>query len=131
MHRFASRKSICEINSEGRITTVHVDIAAHPTDIMNGLMHQSYMPSDSGMVFLFPQPHSTGFWMKNTLIPLSIAFWDQSFTIIAIMDMEPCEGVDCPSYTPDKPYMGALEVNKGFFSANGIQVGDKVQVFPK
>ena len=74
-----------------------------------------------------------GFWMKNTLIPLSIAFYNATGTIVDILDMEPCPEEqsaqnNCPTYTPDAPYWGALEVNKGSFDRWGFDEGDQIIV---
>ena len=81
---------------------------------------------DAGMVFLWEGPVETTFWMKDTLIPLSIAFWNERGRIIEILDMAPCRQDDCPSYGPDEPFVGALEVNRGFFDDHGVEVGDRV-----
>jgi uncharacterized membrane protein (UPF0127 family) len=78
------------------------------------------------MVFLWPSPIHSGFWMKNTLIPLSIAFWDQQRRIIDIREMRPCKSAYCPLYYPQTPYVGAVEANQGFFAEDGIAVGDHV-----
>jgi uncharacterized membrane protein (UPF0127 family) len=66
--------------------------------------------------------------MKDTLIPLSIAFWNESGAIVAILDMEPCPDDECPSYDPGVDFVGALEVNQGFFDEHGIDVGDRVRL---
>ena len=66
--------------------------------------------------------------MKNTLIPLSIAFWDRNGVIAAIMDMQPCRAEPCPRYRPGIMYVGAVEVNQGFFEDHGVEVGDRVEL---
>jgi uncharacterized membrane protein (UPF0127 family) len=66
--------------------------------------------------------------MKDTLIPLSIAFWNEQDRIVAILDMEPCEADPCPSYDPEVEFEGALEVNQGFFEEHGVEVGDTVEL---
>jgi len=78
------------------------------------------------MVFVFDGPAGGGFWMKNTLIPLSIAFWDQSGLILKIMDMTPCWADPCPVYYPGVVYVGAVETNRGWFAAHAVRPGDRV-----
>lgn len=83
------------------------------------------------MLFLFADeggPVTTRFWMKDTLIPLSIAFWDANGRIVAIRDMVPCTADPCATYGAPAPYVAALEVNRGFFQAHGVTVGDRVDV---
>ena len=74
------------------------------------------------------EPSRSGFWMKDTLIPLSIAFIDEEETITEIIDMEPCKKALCPSYVPKSEYVAALEVNQGMFEEWGIDVGDTVRL---
>ena len=80
------------------------------------------------MVFVFERPENGSFWMKNTLIPLSIAFFDADGRILRILDMEPCEADPCPVYDPEVAYRGALEVNKGVFARWRVSEGDRVRV---
>ena len=96
----------------------------------HGLMFRARMRSDLGMAFLWDGTHSGGFWMKNTLIPLSIAFFDSNGVIVHITDMEPCDDEPCPSYGPDQSvqYSGALEVNRGAFDEWGISEGDRIEI---
>ena len=93
-----------------------------------GLMGRTNLPAGAGMAFLFPEPTGGSFWMKDTLIPLSIAFWDEDGAIVAILDMQPCRDDDCPSYDPGVDFVGALEVNQGFFDEHRIDVGDRVRL---
>jgi hypothetical protein len=86
------------------------------------------MASDAGMVFLQEQPARISFWMKDTLIPLSIAFWGQDRRIAASLDMDPCRTNTCPTYDPEIEWVGALEVNQGFFREHGIEVGGAVRL---
>ena len=93
-----------------------------------GLMHRESFPEDCGMVFLFMERRTGGFWMKNTLIPLSIAFFDESGEIKAILDMEPCKKDPCKIYDPGTAYSGALEVNQGKFDEWGVEVEDEISI---
>ena len=106
---------------------VHAEVAATPRDRQDGLMHRPSMPEDSGMIFLFPERHTGGFWMKDTLIPLSIAYMESAgagrFRVLRIMDMDPCRTEDCPSYAPGVAYDAALEVNQGWFAERDVGPG--------
>jgi uncharacterized membrane protein (UPF0127 family) len=107
---------------------VEVSIAETAESRQQGLMGVEEMGEDTGMVFLEEQPVQQAFWMKDTLIPLSIAFWDQENRIQAILDMEPCREDPCELYDPGVTWVGALEVNQGFFADHGIGVGDSVRL---
>jgi uncharacterized membrane protein (UPF0127 family) len=93
-----------------------------------GLMHRESFPDDCGMVFLFMEERRGAFWMKDTLIPLSIAFFDENGEIKSILDMEPCETDPCKTYDPGIAYSGALEVNQGQFDEWGVNVGDEISI---
>jgi len=105
---------------------VPVEVADSPDEREVGLMNRESLPPDAGMIFLFEDDTSGGFWMKNTLIPLSIAFADAEGTIVSILDMEPCEADPCEIYDPGVPYRSALEVNQGAFSRWGVEEGDRL-----
>ena len=88
-----------------------------------GLMQVRDLPAGGGMLFRFGRPQDGGFWMKNTLIPLSIAFADSNGAIVDVLQMQPCEADPCPIYRPDAQYEYALEVNQGAFAEQGIAEG--------
>ena len=104
--------------------TVAVEIADSEGERARGLMGRESLDADAGMVFVFPAETSGAFWMKNTLIPLSIAFYDENGRILRILDMEPCRRDPCPLYDPGVSYRGALEVNRGAFREWGVGEGD-------
>lgn len=108
---------------DGDEQTFHVYVATDAEQQSRGLMHREELPELGGMVFLFDRPRTGGFWMKNTLIPLSIAFFDRDGEILVVLDMEPCEADPCPVYDPEVTYQGALEVNQGAFDERGIVPG--------
>jgi uncharacterized membrane protein (UPF0127 family) len=116
------------IDTEAGPVEVNVEIAETPEEQARGLMGRTELDADAGMVFLVEQPVATSFWMKDTLIPLSIAFWDERGRIHTILDMEPCRSDPCPSYFPRQPWSAALEVNQGFFADNAVKVGDRARV---
>jgi uncharacterized protein len=112
--------------AEGDEIVVPVEIADSPEERQVGLMNRESLPENAGMIFLFEGDESGGFWMKDTLIPLSIAFADADGTIVRILDMEPCEADPCEVYEPGVLYRSALEVNQGAFSRWGVQEGDRL-----
>jgi uncharacterized membrane protein (UPF0127 family) len=91
-------------------------------------MGRTSLPRNGGMVFVFDGPTEASFWMKDTTIPLSVAFWGDDDRIMAIMDMQPCAHDPCPTYRPDQPYTHALEMTSGWFSRRGIEIGDGVEL---
>ena len=103
---------------------IRVEIAKSPEEQSRGLMERTSLAKDEGMLFLYEREVYHGFWMKNTLIPLSIAFIDKEGRIITILDMEP---LTLDTHMPSGPFLYALEMNKGWFSANGIKAGDVVR----
>jgi uncharacterized protein len=110
----------------GATVRLTVELARAPQQRARGLMGRRSLPARHGMLFLFPAPTRGGFWMKNTLIPLSIAFVGADGRIVEILDMEPCRADPCRVYTPRRPYVRALEVNGGAFRRWGVRVGDRV-----
>jgi len=117
-------------DSNGESRTVLVEIASTPQERALGLMGRAALPADSGMAFLFDEPSGGGFWMKDTLIPLEIAFWNADGTIVDIQQMVPCDSDPCERYPAAAPFVGALEVNPGTFEAANIEVGDTIEVVP-
>ena len=91
-------------------------------------MGRTSLPESSGMLFSYQEDSHGRFWMRHTLIPLSIAFIDGRGRILAILDMEPCPADPCPTYGPEAPYRSALEVNQGALDRLGVSVGDLVRV---
>lgn len=112
------------------ILTLSVKIADTIPSRQKGLMGVRALPPESGMVFPFETPVGIGFYMKNTLIPLDIAFWGPGRRIIAILQMAPCKDDPCPLHSPGQTYVGALEVNRGVLAKNGVRVGDLVELAP-
>jgi uncharacterized membrane protein (UPF0127 family) len=104
--------------------TLTVELAATPAARGCGLSHREELPQNQGMLFIFPEAGPQTFWMKDTRIPLSIAFLDDSGKIINIQDMVPMQ-TDV-RYHSSGPAKYALEVNQGWFKRNGIEAGDRV-----
>jgi uncharacterized membrane protein (UPF0127 family) len=96
-----------------------------------GLMHVTDLQGYSGMAFEFPQDVQNAFYMKDTLIPLSIAWLDARGDVVTILDMEPCGSQDpCPTYAPSGPYRTAIEVPKGDLNRLGISEGARITKLP-
>ena len=108
-------------------TPVYVDIAMTGPARHQGLMYVKSLPENEGMIFVYPESDFRSFWMKNTLIPLSLAYIDENGVIFQIIDMKPHDENGHPS---DKPAVYVLEVNKGWFDKKGIKKGDTVTNLP-
>jgi uncharacterized membrane protein (UPF0127 family) len=106
--------------------TLRVEVAADGYSRSKGLMDRHRLDPNAGMAFVFESPRTGGFWMKDTLIPLSIAFWDRSGRILKVLDMTPCRRDPCPIYYPGVVYSGAVEANVGWFASYGVRPGDRV-----
>jgi len=103
---------------------IWVEVVKTPAERAKGLMGRKHLGQEEGMFFMFETEDYHAFWMKDTLIPLSIAFIDQSGRIVEITDMKP---LSLDSHSPPKPILYTLEMNKGWFMTNGIKVGDRVR----
>jgi uncharacterized membrane protein (UPF0127 family) len=104
-----------------------VEVAANEPQRTQGLMFRKKLGRDDGMLFIFEEPAYHGMWMKNTLIPLSVAFLDADGRILNILDMEP-QTLD--AHTAAGPAVYAIETNKGWFAGHRIKAGDKVSGLP-
>jgi uncharacterized membrane protein (UPF0127 family) len=107
--------------------TFQVEVADTPQQRMVGLMGRTRLEGDTGMLFVFEQKATHCFWMKNTLIPLSIAFLADDGTIVDIQDMQP---QTLTFHCPRGPIRYALEVAQGGFRSKGIQLGTQVSGGP-
>jgi len=103
---------------------LHVDVADDDAARARGLMGVTDMPANQGMAFVWDAPTDASFWMKDTLIPLSIAFVDASRHVVTIHEMTPCTIDPCDTYEASAPYVMAVEANAGWFGEHGIEVGD-------
>ncbi len=104
------------------------EVAATDPDRMQGLMHRRMMPENRGMVFVFTRVDTHAMWMKNTYLPLSVAFIDSNGIITNIEDMQP-QTLD--SHGAVKPVRYALEMNLGWFAKRGIKAGAKIEGLEK
>lgn len=116
------------ISTGERTVVLRVEVARTDAQRQLGLMHRRTLGRTAGMIFQFPRATSGAFWMKDTLIPLDIAFYGARGRILRIMQMKPCRADPCPLYEPKVSYRGALEVNAGSFRRWGVRRGDRIAV---
>ncbi len=121
----AQAPTVSIVKASGERVEVAVEIADTRTEQARGLMERTELAQDAGMLFVLKSEQSPGFYMENTLIPLSIAFMDSEGRIVDIQDMQP---LDETRHFPAEPAQYALEVNQGFFAERGVQVGDTVEL---
>ncbi|MGE8721785.1 DUF192 domain-containing protein [Leptospira terpstrae] len=95
-----------------------MEIANSPSTRATGLMYRTKLGEDEGMLFVFPRPDYLSFWMKNTLIPLSIGYFSEDMRLLESFDMKPNQTEEV--YNARKPAMYALEVNQGWFAKHKI-----------
>jgi uncharacterized membrane protein (UPF0127 family) len=103
------------------------EIATTPDQRATGLMNRFSLQPDHGMLFVFERSEPLSFWMKNTHIPLSIAFIDERGRIVNIDDMAPQTET---THWSSAPARYALEMRKGWFAERGIKAGDRVDGIP-
>jgi uncharacterized protein len=105
--------------------TVRAEVAATPREREQGLMGRTELPEGTGMIFVFDDQATRSFWMRNTVIPLDIAFLDQRQVVVDIQQMEPLD----EEFTQSRaPAMFALEVPQGWFAAQGIEPGAQARI---
>ena len=110
-------------------TPLTAEVADTPQASENGLMFRTSLPEDRGMLFVFDEPRKATFWMKNTKIPLSIAFVDPGGSILEIKSMFPFDETVVPSASDQVAY--ALEVNQGWFDRHHISTGSQIEGIPR
>jgi len=115
--------------------TLNTEVAATGPQREKGLMDRPKLADNDGMIFLMPHIETATFWMKNTLIPLSIAFIDKNGVILEIHDMMPADPSladrDIPITRSDSDQVAyALETNLHWFALNGVKPGDKIDPPP-
>jgi len=104
--------------------TVKVELAETEGQRQRGMMYRKKLGADRGMLFLYPDEAVRSFWMKNTFVPLSVAFMDSDWEIVHITDMQPRS---LASHSSLSKCRYVLEVNRGWFDDNGVEAGDVLQ----
>jgi uncharacterized membrane protein (UPF0127 family) len=119
---------VVRFDTSDGVATLHVRLARTDAERQRGLMGVRHLPDDSGMAFVWKRPTDGAFWMKDTPIPLAIAFVDERGRIGTIREMRPCASDPCPLYAAGAPYVVAIEANAGWFDRHGVGVGDRASV---
>jgi uncharacterized membrane protein (UPF0127 family) len=106
---------------------IRAEVVSDPGTRAEGLMYRKSMAQNAGMLFIFDEAAVHCMWMKNTLIPLSVAFIDDRGAIVNIADMEPqTEASHCAA----QPVRYALEMNRGWFATRGVKPGSRLGGIP-
>jgi len=116
------------VTFDGSNAVLYVDVADTAEEHQKGLKGVETLPEDDGMAFVFDEQSDSTFWMKDTLVPLSIAFVNDTGRVIGVRQMQPCEADPCPTYGIDQPFVLAIEANLGWFDRAGIEVGDRAEL---
>lgn len=119
-----ARADMPRVELTAGIHRIQAEVAHTEAQRQQGLMHRTYMAINQGMLFVFPQPQRVCMWMRNTFLPLSVAFLDAQGKIINIADMQPRSDT---THCADAPARYALEMNQGWFAAKGIAAGAAIQ----
>ena len=106
---------------------ISAEIATRPEQRRRGLMFRESLPEDHGMLFVFEREAPLSFWMRNTKIPLTIAFADAAGRIVRIADLEPFDERRVPS---GRPARYALEMRRGWFRDHAVFEGDRIRGLP-
>lgn len=119
----AAQAQLPVVQLSAGIYLIRAEVAADMSSRAQGLMFRKSLPANGGMLFIFDAPEIQCMWMKNTLVPLSVAFMDEHGVILNVEDMQPqTEQTHCAS----APALLALEMSKGWFAQRGIKAGMKL-----
>ena len=116
------------IETSAGAAVFYVEIADSDELRSRGLMGRDRLADDEGMAFLWPEDTTTAFHMRDTLIALTVAFFDAEGRILRLLDMVPCRAEPCPGYDPGLRYRGALEVKAGALERRAVRLGDRVRI---
>lgn len=123
----------CSAGGETRLKigdhTLMVEVAYTPGEQALGLMNRDSLPTDRGMIFIFEEPKKASFWMRNTSIPLDLAFLNSEGVILEIHPLVPFEETPVESKSDKVAY--AIEANRDWFASRGLNPGVKVQGLPR
>ena len=123
----------CSAGGEARLKIAEhkllVEVAETPGEQALGLMNRDSLATDRGMIFVFEEPKKASFWMRNTSIPLDLAFLDSEGVILEIHPLVPFEETPVQSKSQKVAY--AIETNRDWFASRGLKPGVKVQGLPR
>ena len=120
-------QTITLVGPHKEVVEVQVELVDSPEERAQGLMFRNHLPEGRGMLFIFEDEQPLSFWMKNTLIPLDIIFFDKGGQFVSGDTMIPCTGDPCPMYPSQGPAKVAVEVPFGTIEREGIGEGWVVQ----
>jgi uncharacterized membrane protein (UPF0127 family) len=121
----AQQHPVAQLNAGMHL--IRAEVVSDPGTRAQGLMYRKSMAQNAGMLFIFDEAAVHCMWMKNTLIPLSVAFIDDRGAIVNVEDMEPqTEASHCAA----QPVRYALEMNRGWFAARGVKPGRRFGGIP-
>lgn len=123
-----SRREVYLFTTSG-MHSVYVEEASSAEEKRRGLMYRESLCEECGMLFLYEEDVSGGYWMKNCKIPLDIIFVSEDKEVVDFKaDFQPCISDPCPSYRPSSPYRYVLEVNGGWVLRHDLEIGDDVSL---
>ncbi len=128
LQRIIGPGDVLDLTVKQRGIKIEAELAIDEPSRTRGLMYREEMPADRGMLFAWPRAEKRSFWMRNTRIPLSIAFINDEGEILQIEDMRPQD--ERHTWSKDDVRY-ALEMNQGWFRKNGLEVGSLFDDFPK
>lgn len=106
-----------------------IELAVTPAEQRRGLMHRPTLPEGQGMLFVYPEPRMLSFWMKQTLIPLDILFFDHGGRLLQLYDnVPPCKQRNCPTYSNETPAQYVLELPGGSAKRHSISIGNQFEL---
>lgn len=123
-----AKRTITLVDPQDQEVVIQAEIAETDAQRQRGLMFRDYLDSDAGMLFIFDQPQELSFWMKNTLIPLDILYFDAEGNLVSSTTMTPCTSDPCPGYRSGGEATYALEVNAGYVEKHGINADWIMQI---
>jgi uncharacterized membrane protein (UPF0127 family) len=108
---------------------IQVELATDDASRQHGLMMRTELAANHGMLFVFPHSGPQAFWMKNTLIPLDILYFDTDRRLVSMqLDVPPCRADPCPTYPSEAPALYVLELSAGSAQRMGVHRGDELKV---
>jgi uncharacterized protein len=119
-------QNLKKINAKIGGVSVSLEVVATPADRQKGLMYRTSMGENDGMIFVFPSAQPQSFWMKNTLIPLDLGYFDYQGYLIEVYTMHPDNGEKF--YNSSEPVLYAIEMNAGWYAKHNLKKYAKLEL---